>query len=90
MASGLPVIATRVGGNPELVEQGRTGMLVPASDPIAMGDAIHRYLRNSRQLQEHGQAGRLRVETHFSIDAMVTGYLRVYDAALSDGRTADR
>jgi len=90
MASGLAVIATRVGGNPELVEQRRTGILVPASDPIAMADAIYSYLRDPRQLMEHGQAGRLRVETHFSIDAMVSGYLRVYDAVLSDHRVAER
>jgi sugar transferase (PEP-CTERM/EpsH1 system associated) len=88
MASGLPVIATRVGGNPELVEHRRTGILVPASDPIAMADAINSYARDPKQRQEHGLAGRLRVEKHFSIDAMVSGYLRVYDSVLNGPRSA--
>jgi sugar transferase (PEP-CTERM/EpsH1 system associated) len=82
MATGLPVVATHVGGNPELVEQGRTGMLVPASEPIAMAEAIHSYVHNRTQLREHGQAGRRRVESNFSIDAMVERYLNVYDAVL--------
>ena len=92
MATGLPVVATKVGGNPELVEEGRTGMLVPQSDPVRLSDAIRTYFANPDQLARHGQAGRERVATQFSMEAMVNGYLAVYDAVLNDRRrkTADR
>lgn len=82
MASGLPVVATRVGGNPELVEDGVTGMLVPAGDERAMAAAIGRYLEDDELRRQHGQAGRARAEASFSLTAMVEGYLHVYDAAL--------
>jgi sugar transferase (PEP-CTERM/EpsH1 system associated) len=82
MASGLPVIATRVGGNPELVVDGQTGLLVPAGNPVAMAGAIEAYLHNPSKLIEHGIAGRKRVEKHFSIDSMITGYMSLYDEVL--------
>jgi sugar transferase (PEP-CTERM/EpsH1 system associated) len=84
MASGLPVIETNVGGNPELVVDGETGMLVPSSDPIAMADAIYSYLKDPAKLERHGQAGRKRAVEHFSIEKMVEGYLRVYDEVLAE------
>jgi sugar transferase (PEP-CTERM/EpsH1 system associated) len=86
MASGLPVIATNVGGNSELVVEGQTGMLVPASDPVAMAAAIQSYLTNPAKLERHGRAGRKRAEEQFSIEAMVNGYLDVYDAVLQKRR----
>jgi len=82
MASGVPVVATRVGGNPELVGDGRTGRLVPSSEPVMMAGAIRGYLSNPEQRLLHGQAGRAKTEACFSIDAMVNGYLSVYDAVL--------
>ena len=82
MASGLPVIATDVGGNPELVEHGRTGALVPASDPLAMANTIQAYLRNPGKLHEDGEAARDRAERLFSLDAMIKGYLDLYDSLL--------
>ncbi len=84
MASGLPVIATNVGGNPELVVDGQTGVLVPPSNPVAMADAIQCYLQDPAKLARHGKAGRKRAEEQFSIEAMVSGYLRVYDAVLRE------
>jgi sugar transferase (PEP-CTERM/EpsH1 system associated) len=84
MASGLPVIATNVGGNPELVVNGETGMLVSPSDPVAMAEAIHSYLKDPVKLKRHGQAGRKRAEEQFSIEKMVEGYLRVYDEVLAE------
>ncbi len=80
MATGLPVIATRVGGNEELVADGQTGRLVPPSDPKALAEAIREYLPPSVLRLQHGQAGRQRVERLFSLQAMVEGYLEVYDA----------
>lgn len=82
MASGLPVVATRVGGNPELLEEGRTGTLVPPGDPVAMAEAIRTYLIDTNQLIFHGQSGRKRAETRFSMEKMVNGYMEVYDAVL--------
>jgi sugar transferase (PEP-CTERM/EpsH1 system associated) len=86
MASGLPVVATQVGGNPELVEEGQTGMLVPSADPVALSEAVRSYLVDPEKLARHGQAGRRSAETRFSIEAMVNHYLTVYDAVLKDRR----
>jgi sugar transferase (PEP-CTERM/EpsH1 system associated) len=86
MATGLPVVATRVGGNPELVQDRQTGWLVPPDDPAAMAEAIRSYLDRPDQLNRHGEAGRKRVETHFSMEAMVNGYMGVYDEVLRDRR----
>jgi sugar transferase (PEP-CTERM/EpsH1 system associated) len=90
MASGLPVVATHVGGNPELVEQGRTGMLVPPSDPAAMAEAIRAYLHDPDKLVQHGLAGRKKVDAKFSIESMVNGYMAVYDAVLANQRHNSR
>jgi sugar transferase (PEP-CTERM/EpsH1 system associated) len=78
MASGLPVLATGVGGNPELVVEGETGRLVAPEAPDAMADAIEGYLQQPELLARHGRAGRQRVETSFSMEAMVNNYLAVY------------
>lgn len=82
MASGLPVVATRVGGNPELVLAGETGALVPASDPQALTQALAYYATHFGSLRQQGQAGRKRVQAHFSIDAMTAGYCALYDRLL--------
>jgi sugar transferase (PEP-CTERM/EpsH1 system associated) len=84
MASGLPVVATRVGGNVELVEEGRTGFLVPAADPTAMANAIRAYLDDRTLLTTQGQAARKKAVTEFSLDAMINRYLAVYDGVLAD------
>jgi glycosyltransferase involved in cell wall biosynthesis len=82
MASGLPIVATRVGGNPELVDEGKTGALVPPNDPAALAEAISRYLEGPGMMTAHGRAGREKVEGLFSMEAMVEGYLAVYDEVL--------
>ncbi|MBK5930558.1 TIGR03088 family PEP-CTERM/XrtA system glycosyltransferase [Halochromatium salexigens] len=82
MATGLPVIATQVGGNPDLVQAGVTGSLVPAADPKALAAALAGYLSDPERRQREGQAARARAERDFSLAAMVQGYLRVYDKAL--------
>lgn len=81
MASGLPVVATAVGGNAELVAEGETGRLVPAVDPVALAAAIHGYLDDPGLLAAHGEAGRRRVEEQFSLEAMVRAYLDIYSLA---------
>ena len=82
MASGLPVVATDVGGNAELVAAGETGALVPAQDPQAMAQALLRYTADAALRQSHGAAGRQRVERSFSIDNMVERYTRLYQSLL--------
>lgn len=84
MSSGLAVLATKVGGNSELVAQDRTGKLVPAGDPSAMAQALLCYVSDNRLLKEHGQKGREKIESCFSMKAMVMNYLKVYDQTLSN------
>lgn len=78
MASGLPVVATRVGGNPEVVEEGSTGLLVPPGDPRALAQAMLKLWHNPERGRTLGQAGRHRVEKHFDIRAMVGRYEALY------------
>jgi glycosyltransferase involved in cell wall biosynthesis len=82
MASGLPVVATRVGGNPELVQDGITGTLTESQHVEGMARALASYASNPSLARQQGSAGRRRAEQRFSLDAMVAGYLRTYDRAL--------
>jgi len=66
MASGLPVVATTVGGLPECVISGETGLLVPPGEPKALAEAIISVLDDEKQRQQFGEASRERVRTHFS------------------------
>ncbi|WP_153110299.1 TIGR03088 family PEP-CTERM/XrtA system glycosyltransferase [Propionivibrio limicola] len=82
MACGVPVIATEVGGSPELVEAGVTGELVPAADVETMAQAIVRYARHPELARQAGRAGRQSVERRFSLEAMVRNYQQLYDELL--------
>ena len=82
MASGLPVIATDVGGNRELIDAGTTGELVPVSDVEAMANRIVEYACNRERAQRAGQAGRTAVEQKYSLTAMVEQYQGLYDQLL--------
>lgn len=82
MASGLPVVATRVGGNGEVIDEGVTGALATAGAPLALAEAIEAYLRDPVLRQRHGRAGRERVEREFSIGAMIDKYDLVYQSLL--------
>lgn len=82
MACAIPVVATRVGGNVELVEDGITGRLVPAADPSALARALVRYFEDSALAHQHGRAGRDRVEKSFSLDRMVDSYHELYLAEI--------
>jgi len=84
MATELPVIATDVGGNPELVINNQTGYLVPKQNPIVMAEAFKHYLDNPDLLIVHGKAGRARCESIFSLNRMIMDYINVYDRLLEN------
>ncbi len=78
MAAGLPVVATNVGGNPEIVQDGETGLLVPPRDPAAMADAIIRVLEAPEMAKRFGVAGRERVMKHFSLETVIRRTSELY------------
>jgi sugar transferase (PEP-CTERM/EpsH1 system associated) len=79
MATELPVVATHVGGIPELVVDGVTGTLVPAADPDRMARAMLGYVMDSERTRHHGLEGRARVEQYYSIASMLGQYMALYD-----------
>ena len=82
MASGLPVIATDVGGNADLVVPQQTGIMVPPANPEAMANGLLDMAMRPSQSQAMGDAGRQRVLANFSMQAMVSTYQSVYDHQL--------
>jgi glycosyltransferase involved in cell wall biosynthesis len=83
MATGLQVVATAVGGNTELVEDGVTGRLVPSGDEHAMADALHLYVTRPDERTRHGHNGLRRIDAEFRIEKMVSAYEGMYDTLLS-------
>jgi sugar transferase (PEP-CTERM/EpsH1 system associated) len=82
MACGLPVIATAVGGNVELVVEGQSGMLVPAATPNALAKAILSLAQHPERSRKMGLHGRQLIENNYSMEAMVGNYQRLYDQTL--------
>lgn len=82
MARGLPVVATRVGGNVEVVEDGKTGVLVPAGNPEALAIALQGVRHDPVRGQSMGQFGRQRVERCFDVRRMITAYEKLYEEAV--------
>jgi glycosyltransferase involved in cell wall biosynthesis len=80
---GTPVVASRVGGIPEVVLDGKTGLLVPPKDPEALAGAIVAVLSDRDLGRRLNAEGRALVEKRFSVDAMVNGTLDVYERVLS-------
>jgi sugar transferase (PEP-CTERM/EpsH1 system associated) len=87
MASGVPVLATAVGGNPELVTPGHTGLIVPVDDAPALAAALSQTFADPATTRRWAAQARHDAEQRFSLDAMVERYARVYEQALS-GRAA--
>ncbi len=83
MACGLPVVATDVGGNAELVVAGQTGRVVPTDNPQAMAEAILGLWRDPALCARMGSQGRRVVEQRFSLQAMVAAYQGLYDRQLA-------
>ncbi len=87
MAARRPVVATRVGGNAEVVVDGETGRLVRPSDPVALADAMLEVMARPPAAEAMGRAGRARVEARFSTRAMVDAYERLYASLVDAERT---
>jgi len=83
MALRRPVVATAVGGVPEMVEHEQTGLLVPPRDPVALGAAIARVLTDHPLADMLARAGHDFVHAHFSLDEMVRAVSAVYDEGAS-------
>ena len=86
MAAGVPIVATRVGGTPEVVDHGVTGLLVPPQDPAALADAILTLLADTRLADRMSRSARMRAEQEFDLRAMTASYEALYDEAVL-GRT---
>jgi glycosyltransferase involved in cell wall biosynthesis len=93
MAAGKPVVGTRTGGIPEVVNNGETGLLVPPADPDRLAEAIVELLRDPAKRQRMGEAGWVRVRGQFTLERMIDGTRNVYRELLAArdrvGQTAD-
>jgi glycosyltransferase involved in cell wall biosynthesis len=83
MAAGMPVIATDVGGIPELVAHGRTGLLVPPGDAAALATALLQLMAAPDRAAALGRAARAEVERRFSFETMVSRFEHIYLAELA-------
>lgn len=86
MAAGLPVVATAVGGVPELLQDGLTGRLIPPDDAPALADALATLLTNSSLRQQYGRAAQQRLLTHFALPDKVAELVQVYGQFVNSER----
>jgi glycosyltransferase involved in cell wall biosynthesis len=87
---GTPVVATRVGGIPEIVDNGIDGLLVPPADSTALADAVVNLLTNAERRAEMSGKGREKIVRRFQFEAMVRAYEAVYEEASSNQRSSIR
>jgi glycosyltransferase involved in cell wall biosynthesis len=80
MSTGIPVVATAVGGNPELVEDGVTGRLFEPGDVGCLTNILRDYIQDPALSHRHGKAGRRRVVSDFSIESMTDAYESLYQS----------
>lgn len=86
MAAGSPVVATRVGGTPDAVVHGETGLLMPPADPDALAGALEQLLTDVDLARRMGEAGRTRVREMFSPEVALTALTELYDGLLNWNR----
>jgi glycosyltransferase involved in cell wall biosynthesis len=84
MATGAPVVATDVGGTRQVLDHGRTGLLVPAGDPAGLAVALARLLREPAEADRIGRAARAEAVSRFRVSSVVDRTLAVYEAARTD------
>ncbi len=77
-AAGLPIIVTNVGGNPEAVIDGETGLVIPPKDPIALCTAILKIINEPEVAKKFAMAGKQRVEDNFSLQACIKNYDKLF------------
>jgi glycosyltransferase involved in cell wall biosynthesis len=82
MSYGLPVVVTRVGGNPEVVLDGETGFLVPPKDTTAFAEKVVVLLQDRELRARMGDAARRRIDEQFRVTDVATHYLRLYEGLL--------
>lgn len=82
MASGKPVIATEVGGNPELILKGKSGFLVPSAEPEKLAEKMVLLLKDENLRREMGEEGKNRVKEKFSLERMAKNYEELYSSIL--------
>jgi glycosyltransferase involved in cell wall biosynthesis len=82
MAAGRPVVASRVGGVPDLVEDGKTGLLVPSGDEASLADALESLIRDTERARSLGQAGQVRLLDVFSPSLMVRKTVELYQSVI--------
>ena len=87
-AMGLPVVASAVGGVPEVILDGETGLLVPRMEPAPLASALQTLLSNAEMRAELGAAGRVRVYQNFTRERMVAETLAVYERMLNPWQSA--
>ena len=84
LAMGCPVVASRVNGVPELIEDHKTGLLVPPRNPLALAKAIRDVLSDPTAASRMGVKGRALVQERFTVDRMVANTTAIFDAAMQD------
>jgi glycosyltransferase involved in cell wall biosynthesis len=84
LAAGVPVVATSVGGTPEIVEHGVSGLLVPPGDDTALAAAISQMLNSAEHRKAMGSAGRERVTREFGFPAQATQYQALLHSILQE------
>jgi glycosyltransferase involved in cell wall biosynthesis len=84
MAAGVPVVATRVGGAAEAVENGVTGLLVEPKEPAALAEGIHRLLRDRELARSYGCAGQRRMTERYGFDTAIQKTERLYQSLLKE------
>jgi len=81
MSYGIPAIASRVGGIPDIIEDGVSGVLVPPADPESLANAIEKLVRDPAYARRLTEGGRKRLKTHFSWDVIIARWEAVYRQA---------